>query len=294
MSEPSRRRLTLALALTPGIGGRSITRILTRIDLLGHSIKDFLACPAETLPDRYRMPKRAAAFWTDKKGEMLEDAEIMQNRLDPLGVSLMTAADAHYPRQIELFDPDPPGVLFLYGAQRLLESRTFCVLSSRQSSDTALREMEAIVEERVLTGQTVVTGHDTPEYQRAAVVPLRWGAPRVLVLDRGLFKVLGDDLRQEPFRAARLWRHEFDPRTDLVISTINPLRDYHPNSNRIRDRLIASLCQEIDCMEVREGGNMHRLAVQALKAGRPVRVSPRADCYDALLALGAKPLDPKF
>ncbi len=290
MKEPSRRQVTLALALTPGIGGRTITRVLTRIDLMGHSIKEFLACPPELLTTRYRMPRTAASRWSDCRKELLEDAQIVQDRLDPLGVTLVTAADAHYPRQVELFDPDPPGVLFLYGAQKLLDSQTFCVLSSRGSSDMALQEMEGKVEEHVLEGRVVVTGHDTPEYQRAAVVPLRWGAPRILVLDRGLFKVLGDDLKQEPFRAARLWRHEFDPRTDLVVSTINPLRDYHRNSNRIRDRLVAALSLRLDFMEVREGGNMHKLGIQALKAGRPVRVWSEAECAESLQALGAKPL----
>jgi len=35
----TRRQLTLALALTPGIGGKTVTRVLVRNDLHGRSVK---------------------------------------------------------------------------------------------------------------------------------------------------------------------------------------------------------------------------------------------------------------
>jgi len=200
----------------------------------------------------------------------------------------MTATDAHYPVRIEALDSDPPGVLYLYGNARLLESQTFCVLSSRNSPPAALDQIEKLTEQGIMNAETLVTGHDTHEYQRSAVVPLRWGVPRIIVLDRGMFHALGEDLQEEPFRAARLWRYRFDPQTDLAVSCINPERDYHRESNKIRDRLIASLSLRLDFVWVGEGGNMERLAKQALKAGRPVRVSDLSDCYREMRALGAK------
>ncbi len=85
-----------------------------------------------------------------------------------------------------------------------------------------------------------MTGHDRPEYQRSAVVPLRWGSPRLLCLDRGLFRVLGEDLRSEAFRAARLWRYEFDASTDLVVSPFRPDSEFIGVNNKVRDRLVST------------------------------------------------------
>jgi DNA processing protein len=47
MSLP-RRTFALLLAMTPGIGGRSLMRVLARNDLLNRSPEDFLAMSAET------------------------------------------------------------------------------------------------------------------------------------------------------------------------------------------------------------------------------------------------------
>lgn len=283
----SRRTLVLALALTPGIGGRSITRIMTRNDLLGRGQDEFLRLGEEALREEYRLGAKPAAEWASKASERIADADQLLAKLDGHSVTIVTAADAHYPRRIEAMDSNPPGVLFLYGNVRLLDANTFCVLSSRGSSEQALSLIEKLTEQGVLDAKVLVTGHDTPEYQRAAVVPLRWGAPRVLALDQGFFEAFGEDLKEEPFPAARLWRYEFDPTTDLAVTSIGPEQSYHRNANRMRDRLVATLSQSLDFVCVNKGGNMERLARIALKVGRKVRVSELAEMQDALAALGA-------
>ncbi|HTQ10400.1 MAG TPA: hypothetical protein VMI31_10040, partial [Fimbriimonadaceae bacterium] len=55
----------------------------------------------------------------------------------------------------------------------------------------------------------------------------------------GFYHHLGKDLKDELFRAARLWRYQFDPRTDLVVSRRAP--DKKPTyaiHNPTVDRLI--------------------------------------------------------
>lgn len=242
---------------------------------------------SEALREEYRLTVKTAQDWASHGKDRIKQAAMVEERLEPLGVSMVTAADAHYPRRIELMDPDPPGFLFFYGNVRLLEADTTSVLSSRETSRRGLQVIEKLTEEAVLEGRTIVGGHDTPEYQRATVVPLRWGAPRILVLDRGLFKALGEDLKDEPFRAARLWRYQFDPKTDLVVSSINPDKDFHPNSNRVRDRLVASLSLCLDLVETRPGGNMEALGKLALRAGRRVRVWDESESKTTLSKLGA-------
>lgn len=279
----SRRTFSLLLAMTPGIGGRSVTRILARNDLLGRSPEEFLNLSVEALREEYRLSARAAA---SVKQDL--DIQTLEDRLGALGVTIVTAADVHYPSMIEEMDFDPPGVLFLYGNAKLLTARTFGVLSSRNSLPADLELIETLTEEGVLAGEVLVTGHDRPEYQRSAIVPLRWGSPRILCLDRGLFRVLGENLKDEAFRAARLWRYEFDPYTDLVISPFRPNADFIGINNQVRDRLVGSLAYRLAFVQASPGGNMEKIAKMALKAGRKVQVSDRSPNARTLGELGAE------
>ncbi|MBI1755833.1 MAG: hypothetical protein HYR64_01840 [Fimbriimonas ginsengisoli] len=281
------RSFALLLAMTPGVGAKTVVRVCSRNALLGRSPEEFLRLPGEVLREEYRLHRRAVANLIEGRSALLKSAQALEARLGALGVSLVTSVDAGYPALVEVFDPDPPGVLFLYGNMGLLDGRTFAVLSSRKSLPADHELIERLVEEGVLAGEVLVCGHDTPEYQRAAVVPLRWGSPRILCLDRGLFRVLGENLRDEAFRAARLWRYEFDPSVDLVVSPFRPESDFIGVNNKQRDRLVASLARRADFVQVAEGGNMHALARMALKAGRPVRISDRSPGYRSLVEAGA-------
>ncbi|MBN9501301.1 MAG: hypothetical protein BGO01_05355 [Armatimonadetes bacterium 55-13] len=283
------RTFALHLAMTPGVGGKSVTRILVRNRLLGREPEEFLRLSPEALREEYRLTAKASEAISQQD---LEGTQRLEERLNALGVTLVTAADIHYPERIEIMDPEPPGLLFIYGNTKLLEAKTFCVLSSRKSFPADLDQIEQIAEEGVLSGKILVTGHDTPEYQRSAIVPLRWGSPRILCLDRGLFKVLGEDLKDEAFRAARLWRYQFDPQTDLVISPFRPEADFVGVNNQLRDRLVACLSTELNFVRVEEGGNMEKLALMALRASRRVSVSDRTINYRRLRELGAEILGP--
>jgi DNA processing protein len=260
---------------------------MARNSLLGRTAEEFLSLSPESMREEYRLSAKSALCLTQSPSDLIRDAASLEHRLSALGVHLVTGADAHYPELIEQMDPDPPGLLFLYGNTKLLEGRTFCVLSSRNSRPADLDQIEQLTEAGVLASEVLVAGHDRPEYQRSAVVPLRWGSPRILCLDRGLFKVLGDDLKDEAFRAARLWRYQFDPNTDLVVSPFRPDADFIGVNNKVRDRLVASLSRRLDFVHIGPGGNMASLARLAIKAGRPVRVSDRIVGYREFVSLGA-------
>jgi DNA processing protein len=288
----SRRTFTLLLAMTPGIGGKSVTRVLARNDLLNRTPEEFLGLTPEAYTEEYKLTKRAVSALQANRDHMVKGVQETEDRLGTLGVSIVTAADIHYPTMIEAMDPQPPGVLFLYGNNRLLESRTFSILSSRNTLPADLEAIEKFTEEGVLRGDVLVTGHDRPEYQRSAVVPLRWGSPRILCLDRGMYRVLGDDLKDEAFRAARLWRYEFDPKTDLVVSPFRPNADFIGVNNQVRDRIVGCLSSRLLFVQASPGGNMEKIAKMALKAGRQVQISDRSPNYRMLRELGAEVIQP--
>ncbi|MCG9896173.1 MAG: hypothetical protein MH204_11930, partial [Fimbriimonadaceae bacterium] len=62
--DPARRTLTLALARTPGIGGKTVTRCLARLDLLHLQAEEFLRLSEAALIEDFRFPRAAAARWT--------------------------------------------------------------------------------------------------------------------------------------------------------------------------------------------------------------------------------------
>lgn len=266
----TRRTFTLILAMTPGIGGRSVVKVLARNDLLSRTPEEFFALSFESYVEEYGLLRKAAEHLTKHRDSLTKEIEPLEKRLETLGVRWSVITDAGYPEMLEQFDPDPPAMVFTYGNTKLLTSMTFAVMSSRQANEPQLNEIERLTEEGVLNGEILVTGHDRPEYQRSAVVPLRWGAPRILCLDRGLFQVLGEDLKNEAFRMARLWRYEFDPSTDLVISPFRPEAGFVGVNNQVRDRLVAGLAHRIDFVKIATGGNMEKLAKMASKAGRKV------------------------
>jgi hypothetical protein len=153
------------------------------------------------------------------------------------------------PRRTAPFDHEPgfyePAGHWLYGNARLLDGRLACIARAygpdrHLPSELAAIETEA--ETLVLGSNVLVCGIHSAAHQRAAVVPLRWGAPRIVVVSGGFKYHLGEKLDQELFRAARLWRYAWDPRTDLAISRRAPDKlPTYSHHNPTVDRLIAKI-----------------------------------------------------
>lgn len=154
--------------------------------------------------------------------------------------------------------PDPPrrrmpfqiepgycedGKVWLYGNARLLQGQLAFVAGAagpNHHSAAQLDAIEAEAERYVLGGKILVCGVQSLAHQRAAVVPLRWGSPRILVLSGGFKYHFGRNLDQEPFRAARLWRYRWDPQTDLAISRRAPDKlPTYATCNPAVDRMIS-------------------------------------------------------
>jgi hypothetical protein len=150
------------------------------------------------------------------------------------------------PRRTAPYDYEPgffaAASLWLYGNARLLDAQlAYLPIAAGQPyhRPAVLEQIELEAEEIVLSSKVLVCAVHNSPHQRAAVVPLRWGAPRIVVVSGGFYHHLGRDLQDELFPAARLWRYNFDPKTDLVISRRAP--DKKPTfalHNATVDRLV--------------------------------------------------------
>lgn len=155
------------------------------------------------------------------------------------------------PRRSAPYDVEPgyyePGGLWLYGNVRLLQAKLAYAPAAGGPPVHRPRELEALereAEEHVLASRVLVCGIHNAAHQRVAVVPLRWGSPRIVVLSGGFHHHLGKDLKDEPFRAARLWRYQWDPKTDLAISRRAPdklptFAHHNPTVDRLITMLVA-------------------------------------------------------
>jgi len=138
-------------------------------------------------------------------------------------------------RMVPTYHPDSK--LWFYGNVRLLRGNLATVPRAICRYD-----LERAAEKLVLDGFTIVTGIHNDLERLKAIVPLRWGAPRILVLSGGIRFHLGPRLSEEPFRAAKLWRYQWDPKVDLAISRRAPDRlPTFATHNPTIDRLISEV-----------------------------------------------------
>lgn len=142
----------------------------------------------------------------------------------------------------------PEAGLWVYGNVRLLESSLVYIpaaLGPDVHLPRELEELEREAEFHVLESRTLVCGIHSAAHKRIAVVPLRWGSPRIVVLSGGFCHHLGQSLDQEPFRTARLWRYVWDPLTDMAISRRAPEKlPTYACHNPTVDRLIQRIAGE--------------------------------------------------
>ncbi len=260
----------LALCFAPKVGSETFRSVLARKATLALSSEECFALDRGGLVDSLQMPEESAEAFADRSSKMYASLLKYKENAGAKGVRMLTTSSAIYPSRIIDFCPSPPAFLFVYGNLKVLTSPTFAVICSRDPTAADLDAVESASESGVLASKALVGGTNTDAYQRAAVVPLRWGAPRILVLDRGLFCALGDDLSEEPFRTARLWRYRFDPETDLVISRNRPFDEYAASNQPYRDEMIVALADEVHAIRLRPGGNMDKLAKRAEALGRSV------------------------
>lgn len=269
----TRRQAVVALSLCRGIGSKSLTRIFVRNELMARSNEDLFKLSQGVLQEEYGLTSAVAQRWVAERKQHQKEAARQCAELDRLGVEIALYSDPHFPSHIEEIDPKLPGILYLYGNQKLLRGDTFAIMASRNSTKDDLNAVEQRTEEGVLAGKILVSGHTKDAYRTSSVVPLRWGAPRILVLDASFYEAHGEHLEEEPFRAARLWRYKFDSTTDLALTWIPPVQTGHRGANATRDRLIAGLAKTIEFIKVAPGGNMETILKSALRTKRTVRVS---------------------
>ena len=291
MEEISRTRLILMLSRVPGLGPKSLGSVLAQRE--GRT-----TFPAGSLPISLRqcgLAKRHIEFISANRAALLSETEELEARLAEVGIKVLTAWDAEYPRILKLHDDSPPPVLYTYGQTDLLREKKFAVVNSNSAGAHSLELTSGIAEMLIGEGLAPVTGHNRHPYQLVGMAARKLNSPVVIVLDRGIVSAFNGRLEWELFAGARIWNPEFDSSRDLVISQFRLGDSWIGDSSRGRDHTIFGLADVIVAVEVRSGGVMEKECLHALSIGREVYVCEHeggSAANTALIAAGCRPLNP--
>jgi hypothetical protein len=151
-------------------------------------------------------------------------------------------------------------------------SPTFALLASHTVSPQGLAELEQVAQLFFANGWIPIASTTQPAYQRLLLCALRANQPYILVLDRGLLRAFGEDLRREPLRQARIWQAEFDPSNALALSPFRPRDGWVAANGRYRDALIAHLADAVLVIEARADGYIVQLCQAMLQHQREISV----------------------
>ncbi len=272
-------QFALLLHAVPRIGDRTIARVLRAAITQGFTTEDFLTMGEEQWISDFSLDLKAVKYLKAHidvlPAAVTEQARLLRN----LDIELVTCQNATYPHRIESFDDDMPPVLYMRGAQPLLNQNqnafTFTAAISRGHTRQALEWQEGIANGLIALGGVPVTGHDRPAYQRLALTAQRLGKPGIFILDRGLLEAMGPACTRPLFAAARIRDEVFACDRDLVISPFR-LNDHCVGGNNVRrDKIVVALSQAVIAIDVSPDGGMLEHCRRAMAAGIPVFADKR-------------------
>ncbi len=283
------KKTVLLLSRVPGLGPKTIFKSLHLIQQneIQAEYSDILKALIQT-----PIAKRHIDFLESNFSALKSECSELEERLNEIGISVITLWDSDYPMSLKAYDSQPPPVLYAYGNLGLLKERKFAVVNSNNAPDYSLSLTSRVVDALINTGKVLVTGHNRHPYQLAALTAKRLGAPVITVLDRGIVSAFKGRLEWELFAEARIWNPQFDKYNDLVISPFRLGDSWIGNNSKQRDHLIFALSETIVTVYVRSGGVMEKESLYALSVGREVFASAGLDANHLLMNAGCLVLDP--
>jgi predicted Rossmann fold nucleotide-binding protein DprA/Smf involved in DNA uptake len=187
-----------------------------------------------------------------------------------------------YPPGLERLGRYAPDVLTLYGPPELLRLPLLALFSSVSVPGQAV--LATLDTARLLrdVGTPVIAGFQSPIERECFPFLLRGNQPLVIVPARGIQRM----------RVPRAWRPALRDQRLLVLSAARQGRcRVSADLAQERNRVVAALAERILVIHATPGGRVHRVALEALEAGKQVFCLDAAGNAD-LLIMGARPLEP--
>lgn len=273
----------------PGMGGRSISRLLQLARARGIAPHELTSLPLSALAKDHRLAARSIARLSCDHGAHEARCRALLREITAARIAVNTPGGASYPARWETrLGEHRPGFAFSYGNSALLNRPTVSLLTSGEISDRTMVAAARVTRAAADDGFAVVTSGMKGTYRIVTSAARAHSTPRVVVLDRGILAAFGSHLDRDPFGIGQ-GLLEFETTRTLVLSTFR-LRDHAaPSNGHRRDELVAALSDVIVAVDIRDGGRMEGTCLRALDRGQCV-LSWRAN-NAALIAAGAATLD---
>ncbi len=258
LSRASEIRSVLQLGCVPGVGTRTLWRILNRF---GSGRRALEASPAE-LDSVAGTECRAALASPGLQSKVRDGLDRCRTR----AIQILLWSDEGYPERLGHLVDHPP-ILFALGRLELLGSAAVTIVGSRRSTASGRRNAEALGAQMALRGIAVVSGLalgiDGASHRGA----LQAGGDTIAVLGSGV------DLIQ-PTSHRRLG--EQVAREGLLISEFLPGESARAHHFPRRNRILAALGWAVVVVEAAEKSGALITVEHALDLGRDVYAVPGA------------------
>jgi predicted Rossmann fold nucleotide-binding protein DprA/Smf involved in DNA uptake len=259
----------IMLSELPHVGDKAAARILALNRKRHHSFATFFRLPEAVLREDYDLRPATIARLCGGRSEHESRCEWLLERLAAAGGEAWLPDAAGYPDRVRRRLDPPPAVLYGFGSAAPLAAPTAAVLNSRTFGEQAVSASLAVVQAVAAQGFTLVSGGMKTSHRIAAVAGRAAAAPRVIVLDRGIFATFGAHLDRDPFGFGP-GRMALDAERTFVLSPFRLMDHAVPRNGRRRDLLIAALADVVVAVHARPGGEIERVCLAALDRGQSV------------------------
>ncbi|MFQ5666922.1 MAG: DNA-processing protein DprA [Candidatus Binatia bacterium] len=257
------------LSELPHVGDKTAERIRALNRERRHGLATWFRLPETVLREDYKLHTAAVRRLCAQRGEHESRCRWLRDRLVGSGGTVCLAGDPAYPPGLYHRLQPPPAVLYSVGPFAVLQAPTLAVLNSRTITEHAVASSLVVVRAAAAQGFALVTGGMKTSYRIAAVASRAAAAPRVVVLDRGIFATFGARLDCDPFGFGP-GRSRLDSEHTLVLSPFRLMDHAAPRNGRRRDELVAALADVIIAVHARPGGEIERVCLEALDRGQVV------------------------
>jgi DNA protecting protein DprA len=273
----------LRLMCIKGIGPRSLSKLLDRLDQQGLSLTEFLNLEAETIVAGFGLNEEQASAIVSDDGTAAQLAQ----RLEENGVRTVLRSDDLYPDHLKtvLQDKTPP-VLFLAGSTDVLQGLAIGFCGARDASADGLQAAESFAGAVARQKLLVVSGHAQGIDETAHRAALEAGGTTAFVLCEGILQ-----FRPRPSIAEFMSEDRF-----VVISEFPPKLPWSVAGAMQRNRTICGLSQALIVIEAGTNGGTWEAGLEALRLGIPLFVidyaepAPSAQGNPLLLKRGGEAL----
>jgi predicted Rossmann fold nucleotide-binding protein DprA/Smf involved in DNA uptake len=259
----------IMLSELPRVGDRAAERIVALNHHRGHGLGTFFRLPDAVLRDDYKLHAQTIARVCGEGAAHERRCQWLVDQIAGAGGLVLSLEDADYPERLRRRLQPPATVLFGFGNPALLGQPTLAVLNSRTLSEHAVTASLLTVQAAAAQGYTLVGGGMKATYRITAVAGRAAAAPRIIVLDRGIFAAFGACLDRDPFGFGP-GRGPLDVERNLVLSPFRLMDHAAAHNGKRRDATVASLADVIVAAHARPGGEIEHVCLGALDRGQAV------------------------